>query len=481
MHPVPHYKPPGRVQKQTGRTCFLGWDLQPRAIMLFGGGRRGGWMFLLLLSLAADWLTPGSSLVIEEPIPRALYHVPAAFGPDVAEVTPPLVSRPLIGTVPRDACVLPSNRRDIGVKGAIALVERGGCNFTQKVQNAQQAGASAVVVTDSNISEVAFDEWAITMSGSDEGTAGITIPSVFVSGKDGESLWAYSDGHAAWHGAGSGQGGGITVTLNSTGRVPPHGRGSMGPLETLGVYLIVSFLLVTVSGLVGLIVAVSITCYRRSYRSWAMKKLAVFKFRREESSVTVTGSSRKDHRGNVQGFRNPRDGRARERGHVSIANTGKGAGVSDLIRPSEQKDGHSEHCSTSSESAHTHEAGTVDGSNGDKLVVNEQRGMVKKTKEEMASGKDKACSKGKTVAGDGDGVQASTAAVAVEAFLDRGHDMCAICLDSYEEGEALTALPCSHAYHTACIRPWLTARSGLCPMCKKEAFPPKGSGFCLGG
>ncbi|CAN0511275.1 unnamed protein product, partial [Scytosiphon promiscuus] len=49
-------------------------------------------------------------------------------------------------------------------------------------------------------------------------------------------------------------------------------------------------------------------------------------------------------------------------------------------------------------------------------------------------------------------------------------DTCAICLDAYEEGESLTGLPCHHSFHTHCIRPWLSGKSGLCPLCKKEAF-----------
>lgn len=53
-------------------------------------------------------------------------------------------------------------------------------------------------------------------------------------------------------------------------------------------------------------------------------------------------------------------------------------------------------------------------------------------------------------------------------------DMCAICLDMYEEGEVLTGLPCRHSFHTQCIRPWLSGKSGLCPICKGEAFSRKG-------
>lgn len=49
-------------------------------------------------------------------------------------------------------------------------------------------------------------------------------------------------------------------------------------------------------------------------------------------------------------------------------------------------------------------------------------------------------------------------------------DLCAICLENYEDGDSLTGLPCRHSFHTHCIRPWLSGKSALCPMCKTEAF-----------
>ena len=90
-----------------------------------------------------------------------------------------------IGGSKYDACQTLSNGS--AINGKIALIERGDCPFVDKVRNAQQAGAIAVVVMNRNDgSQENWNSAPITMGGSN--AEDISIPSVMISATDGTSL-----------------------------------------------------------------------------------------------------------------------------------------------------------------------------------------------------------------------------------------------------------------------------------------------------
>ncbi len=68
------------------------------------------------------------------------------------------------------------------ISGKIALIRRGGCNFTVKIKNAQDAGAIAVIMMNN------VDGTPIPMGGTE--TDPITIPSVMISKANGDALQA---------------------------------------------------------------------------------------------------------------------------------------------------------------------------------------------------------------------------------------------------------------------------------------------------
>jgi hypothetical protein len=43
---------------------------------------------------------------------------------------------------------------------------------------------------------------------------------------------------------------------------------------------------------------------------------------------------------------------------------------------------------------------------------------------------------------------------------------CHICLEEFEDGDQLRALPCSHYFHVSCVDAWLGNKSSTCPVCR---------------
>lgn len=144
----------------------------------------------------AAWPAPGGNLNID--------FATASFGP------PPPSSGVLgaLSTVAKQdgelgpGCSAFNAANTTAVKGKVALISRGGCNFTVKVKNAQNAGAVAVLLANNTT--------GIQPPGGSDGT--VTIPAVGISQADGNAL--ASAVTAAIPYGGRGKPGSVTVALN---------------------------------------------------------------------------------------------------------------------------------------------------------------------------------------------------------------------------------------------------------------------------
>ncbi len=95
------------------------------------------------------------------------------FGND-SSVTSPGVSGNLVLAEPLEGCGELTNA--VAINGNIAVIQRGNCNFRDKIVNAQNAGAIGVIVVNTSAD-------ASTMNGGDESTQ-ITIPSGMIGNDD---------------------------------------------------------------------------------------------------------------------------------------------------------------------------------------------------------------------------------------------------------------------------------------------------------
>lgn len=109
--------------------------------------------------------------------------------------------------------------------------------------NAQEAGASAVVVTDTR----STDNWVVLMYGSPERAQAIEIPAVLVSHATGERLWNTRHWILGTR---------LRASLNATGNMYLQPQ-PVGALEMVGIYLLLSVLLLAFSGVCGLLFALA--------------------------------------------------------------------------------------------------------------------------------------------------------------------------------------------------------------------------------
>jgi len=56
---------------------------------------------------------------------------------------------------------------------------------------------------------------------------------------------------------------------------------------------------------------------------------------------------------------------------------------------------------------------------------------------------------------------------AATAATGEHDELCAVCYDTFSDGDEVTVLPCAHRYHAACVAPWLL-KNNSCPNCRTK-------------
>lgn len=165
--------------------------------------------------------------------PYVFDHVPASFGFSHA-----LTERPVTIAQPDHGCPGVANQQPSSYAGAsnastkllqpdhggkVLIIQRGQCNFTEKILLAQAGNAAAVIVLDEAPREE--NRWGVIMSSEFAyHHDAIRIPSVFVSFETGEALRSLLTDKAEPR---------CTVTVNETGNVLLPAYFEWGPAETL--------------------------------------------------------------------------------------------------------------------------------------------------------------------------------------------------------------------------------------------------------
>jgi len=138
----------------------------------------------LMAAASVDPSVPGAVLNETAPQTSSFVATAAGYSNPTGHPVPPAPSGQSGNVVlvndgsskPTQACTAFSGANYAGVSGNIALIDRGTCNFTLKVQNAQAAGAIGVIVADTSTSPL-----PIAMGGTVSSGADITIPGIAIS------------------------------------------------------------------------------------------------------------------------------------------------------------------------------------------------------------------------------------------------------------------------------------------------------------
>ena len=137
-------------------------------------------MYLWETTQATNGVDYGVTVTSHDDIGLVLDIQISSFGPGIYELSGDVVRIDDAIDVVTDGCEAATNGEALA--GKIAIIDRGACAFTQKVKNAQDAGAIAVLIANNN-----NDGTPAPMGGADDT---VTIPNIGLTFAAGESIYS---------------------------------------------------------------------------------------------------------------------------------------------------------------------------------------------------------------------------------------------------------------------------------------------------
>ncbi len=147
------------------------------------GGSPRMQMFLWDNNVNKNGINSGITVTSDSSIGLISTGTPSTFGPEIFDLIESTLVRFEDGIAPiHDACSDAINANEIA--GKIVIIDRGECNFTEKVLNAQIAGAIGVIIANNR------DGDEVVVLGGDDANNAIQTPNMSISENDGAIIYA---------------------------------------------------------------------------------------------------------------------------------------------------------------------------------------------------------------------------------------------------------------------------------------------------
>lgn len=394
---------------------------------------------------------------------------------------------------PSDACTSthPSNMAEWS--GRVVFIERGQCNFTTKILQAQTAGAVAAVIYNNKHS----DKNGVLMTGDVEEVGRIKIPSAFISKRSARVLEDASRLNAQSKLP-------VFISLNETGSFSPR-KIELRGVEELTRYVIAIFLCFLLAFAMGGLLVLLVTISEQKWRSRAIRNLNHYPYLSKPSSPEMQPDKAYSAREVIRRFL----ATAHEYSPEFLTYLVQHAAPPLLrelqvmaVLPINDAVASIARMMASS----TLEAPILSPSKAGEILqeVDEEPARFDRVRTVVQSlmsvyteftshVKRDDCAGMRTRAMD---KLSSTVSMLRQLLISQGYcgsksvaiplesmhclttikssqncEMtCAICIDEIAEGNMVTELPCKHIFHRSCIEPWLESRSLECPLCKAQAI-----------